>query len=222
MTAPSSQFADIPDPAADVGGRVMPDIPMPKASAPTRRQVAVQRALAALLGIGWAVAVAIWVGLRPDLLNAQVLIQLGVWTIAMPLGLSLAIRPKKTGLPMSVAAVRLGLAGLPAMFVALAFLPIHGIEVPLTVASLSWCVPMVLVAGVPSVLGATFVLRHALLNAPGLRGALIGAACGLAGAISIHAHCPIVTASHVVVGHGLPVVVFAIVGAIFGATWGRV
>ncbi|MBK8258956.1 MAG: DUF1109 family protein [Polyangiaceae bacterium] len=222
MTAPPPQFADIPDPAAEIGERVLPNIPMPTNAAPTRRQVAAQRVLAALLGVGWAVAVVGWVGLRPDLLNAQVLVQLGVWTVAMPLGLALAVRPKKTGFPASVAVVRLGLAALPTMFVALAFLPIHGTEVPLSIASLSWCVPMVLVAGVPSVLGATFVLRHALLNAPGLRGALIGAACGLAGAISIHAHCPIVTASHVVVGHGLPVVVFAVVGAIFGAVWGRV
>ena len=85
-----------------------------------------------------------------------------------------------------------------------------------------FCVKHGALAGLPGLVGAAVVLRHAFLNAPVLRGALVGAACGLVGAISIHSHCPVVSASHVLVAHGLPIVVFGALGAIFGAFRGRV
>ena len=44
---------------------------------------------------------------------------------------------------------------------------------------------------------AALIFRRSFLSFPAWRGAVVGAACGFGGAIGIHAHCSVETASHV-------------------------
>jgi hypothetical protein len=50
---------------------------------------------------------------------------------------------------------------------------------------------------------------------------MIGAIAGLAGAVGVHAHCPLAAMAHVLVAHGLPIVLGAAVGAVAAALGGR-
>jgi hypothetical protein len=233
-------FADIPDPVRDSGagspsdgsfelgasGRGKrafgPEPQPPSDPAPTREQSAQRRWVAAALGVSWAVAFAFVLGVRADVLHAQVLAQILVWTLTLPLGLSLALRPLKTGWPRGVVAQRLGLTALAATFVGLSLLPAEGVEVPLSFKTVRGCLSLALLIGLPSLLGAALVLKRSLLNAPALRGAVVGAVCGMAGAVGIHTHCPRVTSSHVLLAHGLPILLFAGLGVLFGVRRGRV
>jgi hypothetical protein len=52
---------------------------------------------------------------------------------------------------------------------------------------------------------------------PALTGAALGGASGAWGAVAIALHCPISSLAHVALGHVLPVVLFATVGAVVGA-----
>ncbi|MEZ4301907.1 MAG: NrsF family protein [Polyangiaceae bacterium] len=221
MSIDTEPFADIPDPVARSVSRPIPEPLPPAERSLTRRQTSLYRTLALALGAGWAVAVALYYGLRPDLLRAEILFQLATWTIAMPAGLALAVRPRPGGFPAGILALRLGLAALPTLFIALALLPVDGVEVKLSFRSVKWCMSRSLVTALPSMIGALVVLRGAFLNAPVLRGAVVGAVCGLAGTVAIHSHCPVVTPSHIVFAHGLPIVVFGALGALSARFRGR-
>lgn len=222
--APSgrSPFADIPDPLSGREARPTPAAEAPAEPSPTRAAVTARRAIAFLAGAAAAIGLALVLGLRDDLAAPGVLAQVALWTLAVPAGLALALRPRAGGFPAGVTAVRVGLFSLAALFVGLAVLPVDGIEVPLRLRTVRFCVTFGALAGLPALIGAAIVLRRSFLNAPALRAAFVGALCGLAGSISIHAHCPVASVSHVLVAHGLPVVVFGAAGALLGALRGRV
>ena len=57
--------------------------------------------------------------------------------------------------------------------------------------------------------------------APALRGAAVGAACGVGGVIGIHLHCAVDAPSHLLVAHGAIIVAGALAGAVLGAVRGR-
>lgn len=221
QTGETELFADIPDP---VRGEA-PPMPQPAAPAelaPTRTEVTLRRRIALAVGGAGAVGLALFLGLRADLFSPEVLLQVGLWTLAVPVGLALALRPRAGGFPAGVTAVRIGAVSLLGLFIALALMPVEGIEVPLRPKTVRFCITFGSLAGLPALVGAGLVLRRAFLNAPVLRGALVGAVCGLAGSVSIHAHCPVVSSSHILLAHGLPILVFGALGAIFGAFRGRV
>lgn len=217
------RFSDIPDPLRSGAVRVPPPpIAIGEEAAPTRGQAAVRRWLAVAASAGWIGAMlALVLGLRPDLGQPRVVVQLAVWSLGLPLGLAVALRPGKRGWPPGPMALRLGLGLLALVFVGLALLPVQGIEAPLTVRTVGMCLSFAFVLALPSLAGAILVLRSAFVNAPALRGAVVGAVCGLAGAVGIHAHCPVVSHSHVLLAHGLPIFVLAGVGAVFGVLRGR-
>ncbi len=118
--------------------------------------------------------------------------------------------------------VRAGLVVLVAAFVGLAVIPVDGPQVPLRFDTVSVCLSFAVVLALPALVGAALVLRSSFLNAPVLRGAMVGAVCGLAGTAGIHAHCPVVTPSHVLLAHGPPILLFAALGAVIGMRRGRV
>jgi hypothetical protein len=215
-------FADIPDPFRPSRARPTPPPPPVDEPSPTRNESSRRRAVAIAVGAAWVVALTLGLGLRPDLVRVEILAQLAVWTFALPVGLAIALRPGTHGFPPGATALRLGLAGVAASFVGLALLPVTGQEMPISPRSVGVCLSIALTLALPSLVAAVIVLRHAFVNAPVLRGALVGAACGLAGSVGIHSHCPVVTVSHVLLAHGLPVALFAAAGAIFGARAGRV
>jgi hypothetical protein len=234
LTGETDCFADIPDPAGidaaragaapglrDAAG-VVPAMAAPSEPSPTRGQAARRRTIALVIGGAGAVGLALTLGLRADLVTPEVLAQIGLWSLAVPASLLIALRPRAGGFPPGVSAVRIGLVSLLGLFIGLALMPVDGAHVPLAPRTVRFCLSFGALAGLPALAGAGIVLRRAFLNAPVLRGTLVGAVCGLAGSVSIHAHCPVVTSSHVLLAHGLPIVVFGALGAIFGAFRGRV
>ncbi len=80
---------------------------------------------------------------------------------------------------------------------------------------------MALVFAAPPAVIAGVVFRRGFLNAPGLRGALLGAVCGLSGAAGIHSHCAVVTFSHVLVAHGASIIACGVIGALLGSRFGE-
>ena len=215
VRAPSSRPLHAPPPAAP------PSVPHEPSL--TRAESARRRWIAALAGVLWiASIVAFGLGLRPDLLRPEVLVQLSLWTLAVPLGLSVALRPRASGWPPGVIALRVALVALALVFVGLALWPVPGAPAPLTAGSVGVCLSFALVLAVPPLVGAIVVLHRAFLNAPALRGAIVGAVCGLAGSVGIHSHCPVVTTGHVLLAHGLPVLVLGVAGVFFGIRRGRV
>lgn len=216
-------FADIPDPAGAAAPRPTTPAAAPDEPSPTRAESARRRWIAVAIGAGWiAVLLAARLGFRDDLWTAPVLAQLAVWALALPAGLALALRPARDGWPARATLVRAGLVAIVAAFVGLAFLPVDGQEVSLSTDTVAFCLSSALVLALPAAVGAAVVLRRALLNAPALRGAVIGAVIGLAGTTAVHAHCPVVTTSHVLIAHGLPIAIFAALGALAGRWRGRV
>jgi len=215
-------FADIPDPLRSVGERTPPEPRLPVEPSPTRGERVRRLWLAVLLAVVWLVAFAAVLGFRPDVARAEVLGQLAAWTLALPLGLFVALRPRENGWPPGVVALRVALVGLASVFVGLAVFPPAGAQAPLTFTTVRGCLSVTFLLALPPLVVAALVLRGSFLNAPALRGGVVGAVCGLAGAAAIHTHCAVVTSSHVLLAHGLPIVVFAAVGAIFGLLRGRV
>ena len=216
-------FADIPDPAGTAAARPPPPPSVPDEASPTRAESGRRRWAAVAIAAGWiALVLVARLGFRADMWTAPVLVQLGVWVLALPIGLALALRPTRDGWPPRAALVGMGLVALIAAFIGLALLPVSGPEAPLAPRTVAGCLSSALVLALSAALGAALVLRRALLNAPALRGAMVGAVCGLAGATGVHSHCPVVTPSHVLIGHGLPIALFAALGALAGAWRGRV
>lgn len=224
MATGDIDFRDIPDPLRAAAPRPPPEPPpAPVEASPTRRESARRRVVTIGLCLVWIAAFVVLVlGLRQDLLRPPVILQLSAWTLALPLGLFVALSPRSSGFPPGVVALRSTLLGLLALFVGLAIFPVAGLEAPTTVATIGVCLSFAMLLALPPLVGAALVLRRAFVNAPALRGALVGAVCGLAGSIGIHSHCPVVTVSHVLVAHGLPLVLFAGLGALFGLRRGRV
>jgi hypothetical protein len=60
---------------------------------------------------------------------------------------------------------------------------------------------------------AALTLRSAFPSASRARSALVGAACGLFSGGVMNLHCANVNPEHMVLGHGIPVLVAALVGA---------
>jgi hypothetical protein len=236
MATGDIDFGSIPDPLREPSSRAPSvaagakaaalDIPPPPAldePSPTRAEASRSRWIATFAGVLWiAVMVVAVLGLRPDLLRLPVLVQLGLWTVALPFGLAVALRPRASGWPAGVVALRVALAALVGVFAGLALWPVSGTESPLTARTVGVCLSLAFLLAVPPLAAAVVVLRRAFVNAPALRGAVVGAVCGLAGSVGIHSHCPVVTTSHVLLAHGLPVVLLAAVGVLFGIRRGRV
>jgi len=226
MAAPDpfslENFGSIPDPARGVASRPTPSPSPPGAPSPTRAERRRRTLIAALFGVAWLIFLVWRLGLRANIGDAGLLTSLGLWTLVSGGGLALALRPNARGLPPSLRVVQVLLLALAAFYVAGVLaraataptVPIHWTNV---IGCLS-CAHL-LAAG-PFVVAA-LIFRRTFLSFPAWRGAIVGAACGLGGAIGIHAHCAVETASHVLVAHGLVIVIAAALGAALGARQGR-
>lgn len=215
----SEPWNDIPDPFPP--GPIPEVPPPPSGPSLTRDQRARRLRVAAFLSAAWVIAFAVLLGIRPDAAQPAIAAQLGAWSAAVPFGLLVALRTTASGFPPGVRAVAIGLAVLAALFAGLAELPAGGHKANLSVDTVRGCATVALVFALPPAGMAAFVLRRGFLNAPALRGALVGAVCGLSGAAGVHAHCQVVTPSHVLVAHGLSILMAAAAGALLGARFGR-
>lgn len=215
----SEPWDDVPDPFPPGPAPEAP--PPPAGPALTRDQRARRLRAATVLSAAWVIAFAVLLGIRPDAAQPPVAAQIGAWSVAVPFGLLVALRTTASGFPPGVRAVAIGLAVLAALFAGLAQLPADGQKADLSLDTVRGCATMAAVFALPPAVLAALVLRRGLLNAPALRGAMVGAVCGLSGAVGIHTHCQVVSASHVLVAHGLSIAAGALLGALLGARFGR-
>lgn len=232
MTSPSDpnfaeSFGDVPDPFAGSSAPAravrLPEL----APSPARTQVR-NRRLAALVGsLAWiAVHVAAF-GVRRDL--GQLPLAYVVGQILLPfafavLALVVALGSGKLGLGMRLALViSLAVIG-PASFALIAAgAPAPG-DVTADAASpgaTMLCFDLTLAWAAVPLLLAVITLRGAFAAAARWRSALVGAGIGLFAGATINLHCSNVAPIHMLLGHGLPVIIATLAGALLLALRAR-
>jgi hypothetical protein len=216
-----TRFSEIPEPAGDGG---VP-LPRPRApatvAAPERTTVRKQRLAALLASVAWVGTHLTVYGIRNDFervsplyVVAQVLLPF-VLAIA---SLVVAVAPGRLGLGMKIGLIStLALLG-PATFCLIAFGSPPPYAVPEGAGSLIGvlvCFDITVAWAAMPLLLAVLSLRGAFAAGSRLRSALVGAAAGLFAGATMNLHCPNVSSLHVLLGHGLPVVLAAAAGAVF-------
>jgi hypothetical protein len=83
------------------------------------------------------------------------------------------------------------------------------------------CLDITLAWAAAPLLLAALAVRRAFPAGAAWRSALVGSALGLLSGAAINLHCPNVNPAHLLAGHGVPVVVAALVGALVVARWAR-
>lgn len=226
MAAPDpfslEDFGSIPDPARGVVSRPAPAPTPPGDPSPTRDQRRRRNLIALGFALAW-LAFLVWrLGLRGNIADAGLLASLGAWALVSGGGLALALRPNARGLPPSLRAVQIILLALAALYVAGVLVRAAAAPtVPIHWSNVIGCLSCAHLLAAGPLVVAAIVFRRSFLSFPAWRGAVVGAACGFGGAIGIHAHCAVETASHVLVAHGLVIVIAALLGAALGARQGR-
>lgn len=226
MAAPDpfslEDFASIPDPAGGLGARPAPAPAPPGGPSPTRAERRRRTLIAAGFALAWLVFLVWRLGVRGNIGDAGLLAALGLWTLVGGGGLALALRPNARGLPPSLRVVQIILLALAALYVAGVLVrDAAAPEVPIHWGKVLGCLSCAHLLAAGPLLVAALLFRRSFLSFPAWRGAVVGAACGFGGAIGIHAHCSVETASHVLLAHGLVIVIAALLGAALGARQGR-
>jgi hypothetical protein len=226
MAAPDpfslDDFGSIPDPAGGLGARPTPSPALPADPSPTRAERRRRSLVAAGFALAWLVFLVWRLGLRGNIADAGLLASLGLWTLVGGGGLALALRPNARGLPPSLRVVQVILLALAALYVAGVLVrDAAAPHVPIHWSNVLGCLSCAHLLAAGPLLVAALLFRRSFLSFPAWRGAVVGAACGFGGAIGIHAHCSVETASHVLVAHGLVIVIAALLGAVLGARQGR-
>jgi hypothetical protein len=210
-------LGEIPDPVAPAGGAAPPRLPrLP--GAPTRQVVQSRRVAALLGGLSWlGVHLAVY-GIRTDLTGLPFMYVAAQIALPVVLGtgsLVVALGSGRLGLGLKIGLVStLAILG-PASFcvIALGAPPPHVPERgSLTDALL--CLDVTIAWAAVPLLCAAITLRGAFAAGARWRSALVGAGIGLFAGATVNLHCPNVGPAHLLLGHGLAVVVAAAVSAV--------
>ncbi|MET0413717.1 MAG: NrsF family protein [Polyangiaceae bacterium] len=191
-----------------------------------RAQTRRRRWVALALSGTWLVTHVIAYGVRQDLSSlpyAYVAVQLGLPVAVAVASLVVALRPGKLGLGVGLGAmVTLALLG-PLSF----WLAALGMPRPTAVTGNAnlfvtlICFDLTLLWSALPLIAAAFSLRRSFASRAVWRSALIGATAGLFSGAAINLHCANGDPLHMAFGHGLPVVLGALVGAFVLARWLR-
>jgi hypothetical protein len=225
-----ADFGEIPDPlAAEEARRVPPRAADLAVEAPERGVVRARRAAALCVSLAWlGVHLAVY-GVRTDLMSLPLLY--AATQILVPIALAftalaVATGPGKLGLGPSISVVvTLAVLG-PASFVLIALgAPIP--RAPLASEGSLWlgalvCLDITLVWAAVPLLVAALSLRHAFPVASRWRAATVGGSCGLVSGAVMNLHCPNVDPFHIALGHGIPVIVATVIGAVLMSRWVRI
>ena len=225
MTSPpdpdlSALFGEIPEPGPAAPPSTSP-LRVPVLGASPARQLVRKRRLAALTGsAAWLLTHLAVYGIRSDFhglpvpyVVAQILLPFLVAVASLFAALSYG----KLGLGLKIGLIS-GLTVLgPLAFCLIAF----GAPVPYVAGPGAASLPGILVCfditvawtAVP-LLCAALVLPGAFATGARWRSALVGAAIGLFAGATMNLHCPNVAPLHVLMGHGLPVIVATLLGAL--------
>jgi hypothetical protein len=222
------QLADIGDPFADHARA--PVRPMDRERAlrersPTRARLRALRAFALALALAYDAAWLVFHERRADLAAASVgslVLGLAIPLTAAALGLGAAVRSGPRGLGAPAARIMVLALGGPVLFAAATLLaapPEAGDLLFWGHAAACMGVTGLLALG-PLALGL-WAFRHAFAAAAGWRTAAIGVAAGGLAAATMSLACPITTSAHVIVGHGLVMIVGGLIGALLAPALAR-
>lgn len=224
-----SDFGDIPDPLA--ARDVQPVQPHPSdlpGDAPRRAVVHARRAAALSVSLGWlGMHLAVY-GIRSDFPGlplvysvTQILVPFAFAVVA----LWVATSAGKLGLGASIGVIVTFAVLGPASFLLIALgAPEPHAEVN---GGSFWlnalvCLDITLAWAAVPLLTAAVALRHSFPVASRWRAALVGGSCGLASGAVMNLHCSSVDRFHIALGHGIPVLVTAVLGALVLSRWVRI
>jgi len=225
-----SFLKDIPDPVSSEGPS--PDggdrLRRPRPPAPTRSSAERRRAAALGVSLAWLSCHLAVFGIRQDMSQlpvAYLAAQVGLPVLFGAACLVVALVPGKLGLGLDV-----GVIGSIALIGPLSFwlfaLGMPAPHVPAASALGFWlgsllCFDIALSwAAAPLLLLALSLRRAFAAHATG-RSALVGAALGLLSGAVINLHCANVDPWHMAAGHGVPVLVAALLGGLLVVRWTR-
>jgi len=162
------------------------------------------------------VAVSIGIALmRPDLASlptgALLSVTLGVGLLSTAT-LVVALSPGSRGLGAPVTAL-VALAAMTAPLYAIITLG-GSLGAVADGPDVRGCFSMSLAIAAIGLAGLTFALRRSVPVAPIARGALLGACAGAWAGLAIHLHCPCGDKLHILLGHAVPIAIFALIGAV--------
>jgi hypothetical protein len=210
-------LGEIPDPAAAASPAAPVRLPsLPEAA--TRSVVQRRRAAALLGGLSWlGVHLAVY-GIRTDLSGlpfTYVAAQIALPVLLATGSLVVALGSGKLGLGLKIGLVSsLALLG-PVSFCLIALgAPVPRIPEPGTLVDTVLCFDITVAWVAVPLLCAAITLRGAFAAGARWRSALVGAGIGLFAGATMNLHCPNVAPAHMLLGHGLAVVIAAALGAL--------
>lgn len=222
------QLAEIGDPFAEDARAPIPPMDRPAARlarSPTRSRVRVLRAIALVLALGYDAAWVVFHERRADLATASSgSLSLGIVIplAAAALGLIAALRPGPRGLGHPASKLAALAVGGPVVFLlgTLIAAPLGGEDALFWRHAAVCMAATALLALGPMALGL-WVFRNAFAAVAGWRTAALGVAAGGLAAATMSLACPITAATHVILGHGLVMVVAGLIGALLGPAFAR-
>jgi hypothetical protein len=213
-------FAEIADPLA-LREAELPGLRLPELAPSPERAVVRKRRAAALVGsAAWLAVLLAVLGIRHDLPQLPLFYtsaQLILPPVLAVVALMVALGAGKRGLGVKVGLVSaLAILG-PASFAVIALAaPVPG-AVPAGVATLPgilFCFEIAVACTSLPLMFAALTLRGAFPAAARWRSALVGAGTGLFAGATMNLICPNVAPLHLLFGHGLPVIIATLAGAL--------
>jgi hypothetical protein len=228
VTVPRSpSFTDIPDPLQATGD--LPAVPgvvqRRAAGVPDREQMLWRRRAALVSSLCWLSTHLVVFGLRHDfrqLPPAYLGSHIGAPLVLALASLYVATRPGRWGLgPPRLWVATLALGGPLTFWVLGAITPSEG---PSVHDAQPWlgalvCSDLMLLWMSVPLFAAAVALRRAFAATALWRSALVGSSIGLASGVTINLHCANVEPFHLVIGHGLPIALAALLGAFVVRHW---
>jgi hypothetical protein len=193
---------------------------------PDRAQTRRRRWVALGLSATWLVTHVAVYGVRQDLNNlppGYVAVQIGLPFSVAAASLGVALSPGKLGLGVSIGAIAgLALLGPLSFWLAAVAMPHAGLT-PGDSGMLAAlvCFDITLLWSALPLVAAAFALRRSFAGGAVWRSALIGAATGLFSGAAMNLHCTNTDPLHMALGHGMPVLLGALVGAFVLSRWLR-
>ena len=222
MSSPTDpEFAqllgEIPDPTVPASAPAQ--FRLPSLPGAATREVVQSRRLAALLGgLSWlGVHLAVY-GIRTDLRGlpfTYVAAQIVLPAVLATGSLVVALGSGKLGLGLKIGLVSMLAVLGPASFCVIAVgAPVPYVGDPGTLVDTVLCFDITIAWVAVPLLCAALTLRGAFAAGARWRSALVGAGIGLFAGATMNLHCPNVAPAHMLLGHGLAVVVAATLGAL--------
>jgi hypothetical protein len=215
------RFAEIGDPFVDAARSPVERLdPHRMARSPTRSRLRMLRAIALLAALIYDGAWVVFVERRPDLNSispTRLALELAIPFAAAALAVSAVARRGEQGLGERQARVVTLAVASPALFIAATLLvaPPEADDVLFWRHAIGCMLVTAFLAMGPLALGV-WAFRRAFVAAPSWRMASLGVACGALAAATMGIVCPISSASHIVLGHGVMMFVAGVGGAVLG------